>query len=74
MSCNPEVLQFTLSPQTNLLKIHCRRFLQSHSRIKFKSIVPDKPDHWEACSQGQATAASRLLYSLTDWESCIYIV
>ncbi|MFA6774329.1 MAG: hypothetical protein WCR99_11600, partial [Sphaerochaeta sp.] len=38
MSCNPEVLQFTLSPQTNLLKIHCRRFLQSHSRIKLKSI------------------------------------
>ena len=39
MSCNPEVLQFTLSPQTNLLKIHCRRFLQSHSRIKLKLII-----------------------------------
>jgi len=38
MSCNPEVLQFTLSLQTNLLKIHCRRFLYSHSRIKLKLI------------------------------------
>lgn len=39
MSCNLEVLQFTLSPQTNLLKIHCRRFLHSHSRIKLKSTL-----------------------------------
>ena len=30
------------------------------------------PDYWKACLQGQETADSRLLYSLTDWESCIY--